>query len=130
MDILGIGPLELLFILLIALILVGPKDMARFGRSMGRFLNRLYHSESWRVLNEASQTLRTLPNRLAREAALEELDSVRKEIESTGKELTGQVQEIDRGLRAWTETPADIKPKEKAAAEEGRQPEQPGEPGE
>ncbi len=105
MDILGIGPLELLFILLLALVLVGPRDMRRFGRSLGRFLNQMYRSESWRVLNEASRTLRTLPNRLAREAALEELDSVRREVEDAGKELRMEVREVDQGLRAWTEVP-------------------------
>ncbi|HHH82587.1 MAG TPA: hypothetical protein ENL35_06340 [Chloroflexi bacterium] len=121
MDILGIGPLELLFILLLALVLVGPRDMRRFGRSLGRFLNRMYRSESWRVLNEASRTLRTLPNRLAREAALEELDSVRREVEDAGKELRTEVRDADQSLRAWTEippqTPADGESSPAAGAE-------------
>lgn len=126
MDILGIGPLELLFILLLALVLVGPRDMRRFGRSLGRFLNRMYRSESWRVLNEASRTLRTLPNRLAREAALEELDSVRQEVKRTGEELDAEAKKIDRGLRAWTEVPVDFQGEPESAPErkgEGSPPE-------
>lgn len=81
MEILGIGPLELLFILLIALIAVGPKDLGKAARSMGRLLNQLYKSEAWQNLGEASRNIRTLPNRLAREAALEELAQVKREME-------------------------------------------------
>ena len=81
MEILGIGPLELLFILLIALIAVGPKDLGKAARSMGRFLNQLYKSEAWQNLGEASRNIRSLPNRLAREAALEDLAQVKREME-------------------------------------------------
>jgi sec-independent protein translocase protein TatB len=103
MDILGIGPLELLFILLIALIVVGPKDLARVGRTLGRTLNRIYRSDSWRVLNEASQTIRTLPNRLAREAAIEELDAVKEDVDKTRKELENESQKFNQSLKAWTQ---------------------------
>jgi sec-independent protein translocase protein TatB len=53
MDIFGIGILELVFILIIAMIVVGPRDLGKVGRQVGRFLNRMYKSESWRMLNEA-----------------------------------------------------------------------------
>ena len=102
MDILGIGPLELLFILVIALIVVGPKDLARVGRTLGRTLNRIYRSDSWRVLNEASQTIRTLPNRLAREAALEELDSVKDDVDKTREQLASDAKNFNQSLQAWT----------------------------
>ena len=81
MEILGIGPLEALFILLIALIAVGPKDLGKAARSMGRLLNQLYKSEAWHNLSEASRSIRSLPNRLAREAALEDLAQVKREME-------------------------------------------------
>jgi sec-independent protein translocase protein TatB len=103
MDILGIGPLELLFILIIALIVVGPKDLARVGRTLGRTLNRIYRSDSWRVLNEASQTIRTLPNRLAREAALEDLDSLKNDVDKTRQELESESRKFDQSLKAWTQ---------------------------
>jgi Sec-independent protein translocase protein TatA len=81
MEFLGIGPLELAFIILIAVIVIGPRDIGRFARSAGQFLNRLYRSEEWKALNQASRNLRTLPNRLAREAALDELEKTRQEAE-------------------------------------------------
>ena len=91
MDFLGVGPLEFLFILIIALVVIGPRDLGKYARSAGRFLNRLYRSESWRVLTETSRNLRTLPNRLAREAALEELDDVRHSIQGVHEDLTTEI---------------------------------------
>ena len=101
MDILGIGPLELLFILLIAMVVVGPRNLGKAGRSIGRFLNRLYRSENWRLINEASRNLRNLPSRLAREAAVEELDAVRNDLAATGRDLTQDIRDLNAGLRAW-----------------------------
>jgi sec-independent protein translocase protein TatB len=105
MDIFGIGILELVFILIIAMIVVGPRDLGKVGRQVGRFLNRMYKSESWRMLNEASRTLRNLPNRLAREAALDELDSVRDSIKDAGRMIKGEMQGLDESLQAWTPSP-------------------------
>lgn len=102
MEIFGIGGPELLFILVIALLLIGPRDLGKTGRSVGRFLNQLYRSESWRTLNEASRTLRNLPNRLAREAALDELDQVRKDLVKTSEDLADPAQDIKKGMQAWT----------------------------
>ena len=66
MEILGIGPLEVLFILLIALIAVGPKDLGKAARSMGRLLNQLYKSEAWQNLGEASRNIRSLPQSIGK----------------------------------------------------------------
>ena len=79
MDLFGVGPLELLLVVLLALVLFGPKDIANNARSAGRFLNRLYKSEGWRTMTQASSALRNLPNRLAREAELDQLDQVRRD---------------------------------------------------
>ena len=119
MDIFGIGPLEFIFILLIAMVVVGPRNLGKTGRTIGSFLNRLYRSENWKLFNEASRNLRNLPSRLAREAALDELDAVRKDIEETskaitdtGRDLTQEVRDLDAGLSAWQAPsldPADTK---------------------
>jgi sec-independent protein translocase protein TatB len=107
-ELLGVGPLEVLLVLLLAIVLFGPKDIARSARSAGRFLNRLYHSEGWRTLLRTSETLRTLPNRLAREAELEELDSVRKTLADTRRAVGEGVRTDESGFKAWTrsESPA------------------------
>lgn len=101
MEVLGVGPLELLLVIIIALIVMGPRDMAVAARKVGRFLNQLYKSETWRTVMEASRSLRTLPNRLAREAALEELDEIRDDIQKSGQEIRADVEKA--GQRVSTD---------------------------
>src|SRR4030067_2019059 len=72
MEIFGIGPLELIFIFLIALIVLGPTDMVKAGRTIGRFLRKLVMSPTWRSFQQASKDIRYLPNKLMRDAGLEE----------------------------------------------------------
>jgi sec-independent protein translocase protein TatB len=71
MEILGIGPSELVFIILIAIIILGPRDMQKAGRTIGRWLNKLIHSEGWQIFQKTSTEMRNLPTRLMREANLE-----------------------------------------------------------
>lgn len=105
MDFLGVGPLELLFVLIIALIVLGPRDIARFARRAGRLLNRLYNSEVWGTIHKASQEFRDLPNRLAREAALDELDeSIRRSTDVSGG-VSGSGEGANPALDAWTPSP-------------------------
>jgi Sec-independent protein translocase protein TatA len=73
MEFLGIGPLELLFIFLLALIILGPKDMEKTGKSIGRGLTKLVKSDTWKTIRQASDKVRTLPTELMREAGIEEL---------------------------------------------------------
>jgi Sec-independent protein translocase protein TatA len=80
MELLGIGPLELLVIVLIAVLIFSPKDLAKGGREIGRWINRLYRSETWKSMRQVSQEMQNLPNRLAREAQLDELKELEKDI--------------------------------------------------
>ena len=75
MDILGIGVPELVFILIIALIVLGPKDMQKAGKTVGSWLNKVVKSEEWKGITNASRKLKTLPNELMRDANLDELTS-------------------------------------------------------
>jgi sec-independent protein translocase protein TatB len=71
MEIFGIGTSELIFILIIAIIVLGPKDMQKAGRTIGRWLNQLIRSDSWKVFQRTSAELRNLPRNLMREANME-----------------------------------------------------------
>jgi sec-independent protein translocase protein TatB len=71
MEILGIGPSELFFIIIIALIVLGPKDMQKAGKTVGRWLNNLVRSDGWKAFQQTSKEIRTLPTKLMREANLE-----------------------------------------------------------
>jgi Sec-independent protein translocase protein TatA len=78
MEFLGVGPLELFLVLLLALALIGPKDIGKHARTVGRTLQRVYRSEEWKTVQQASRNLRSLPNRLAREAEFDELDQLHR----------------------------------------------------
>jgi sec-independent protein translocase protein TatB len=71
MEIFGIGASELIFIFIIALIVLGPKEMQKAGRTIGRWLNQLVRSDSWKVFQRTSAELRNLPRNLMREANME-----------------------------------------------------------
>ena len=65
------APLELIFILIIAIIVLGPRDMQKAGRTIGRWLNQLVRSDSWKVFQRTSAELRNLPRNLIRDANAE-----------------------------------------------------------
>lgn len=73
MNILGIGPLELVIIVLILLLILGPDDLEKTGKTVGRWINKITKSEGWMAITTISRELRGLPARLAREAELDRL---------------------------------------------------------
>jgi len=117
MELFGIGPLELVFVLLIALIVLGPEDMVKAGRTIGRFLRKIVTSPTWRTVQQTSRDLRYLPNKLMREAGLEDLKDqlpdagqIRKELnfDEMKKEADRMDKEISSGLSDWTTPPLTI----------------------
>jgi Sec-independent protein translocase protein TatA len=105
MEILGVGPLELFFILLIALIVLGPGDMVKAGRTLGRFLRKIVTSPEWRTVQKASRELRYLPNRLMREANLEDLSKDFSDINKIGGQINDEVKKMEIDLASWTTPP-------------------------
>jgi len=108
MDILGIGPLELIFILIIALIVLGPKDMVKAGRTIGKFLRQIVTSPTWHAVTRTSNELRNLPNKLIRDAGLEEdlkqiQDVTRNAIPSS---LNQDLSKWQQDINSWTTPPS------------------------
>jgi Sec-independent protein translocase protein TatA len=108
MDILGIGPLELIFIIIIALIVLGPSDMVKAGRTIGKFLRQVVTSPTWRAVTRTSDELRTLPNKLIRDAGLEE-DF--KEIQEATKKAVppnfkSDISKWQEDINTWTTPPS------------------------
>jgi Sec-independent protein translocase protein TatA len=128
MDFLGVGPLELLFILIIALIVLGPSDMVKAGRTIGKFLRQVVTSPTWRAVTRTSDELKTLPNKLIREAGLE--DDL-KEIQNTTKnvlpsDLNPEISKWQDGIDSWTTPPTIGKPMpEDQATDEDSHPDTP-----
>jgi sec-independent protein translocase protein TatB len=73
MEVFGIGPLELLLIILLAIIILGPKDMQKVGKNIGQALNKLVKSDTWKTVRQASERMKTLPTELMREAEMDEI---------------------------------------------------------
>jgi sec-independent protein translocase protein TatB len=83
MEILGIGASELFFIVLIAIIVLGPKDMQKAGKTVGRWLNQFIRSDGWKALQRASKEIRNLPTNLMREANMEEVQQIGQDIRNS-----------------------------------------------
>lgn len=85
MEILGIGPQELILIIIVALIVLGPKDMQKAGKTLGKWLNDLIHSDGWKLFQRTSREIRKLPTNLMREANLEEFNQMDKDLREAVK---------------------------------------------
>ncbi len=105
MEFLGIGPLELFFVLLIALIILGPGDMVKAGRTLGRFLRKVVTSPEWRTIQKASRELKYLPNRLMREASIEDISKDMADINKIGGEIGTEIKKVSNDLSSWTTPP-------------------------
>ena len=95
MELLGVGPTEFIFIIIIALIVLGPKDLAKTGSTVGKWLNNLVQSDGWKAIRKTSDELRRLPTQLMREDNLKNF--------LTPADL--QQQAADRKRDAWTGQP-------------------------
>jgi Sec-independent protein translocase protein TatA len=106
MEIFGIGPLEFLLIFVIVLLVLGPKDIEKTARNLGKSLNKLYRSQNYQVIRKASEEIRNLPARLAAEAQLDELKEM-AEFKDLQQDLKDTVKDINTAaadpMKAWTE---------------------------
>jgi Sec-independent protein translocase protein TatA len=110
-EILGVGPLELLFVIILALVLVGPQELGKTARSAGRLLNRVFRSEEWSAVQQASRNLRNLPARLAREAEIEELAKRREALDPMGSSPPDSPRGLPApGALAWKRPTAEKPP--------------------
>ncbi|GAB4578934.1 MAG: hypothetical protein Fur0022_16710 [Anaerolineales bacterium] len=111
MNFLGIGIPEILFFVLIMLLVLGPTDMVKLGRTLGTSIRKLMTSPTWRMIFSASNTIRNLPNALAREAGVEELrQELKRETESI-KKMGQDIQEAAQiNLPNPTPLPNHLKP--------------------
>lgn len=103
MEILGIGVPELTFIVLIALIVLGPKDMQKAGKTIGTWLRKVVLSDEWQGIKDASRKLKTLPNQLMREAG-DILPEVREFDQFRNKDIKVTMPADDHGT--WSGRPS------------------------
>jgi Sec-independent protein translocase protein TatA len=94
-GIFGIGIPEILIVLALALIILGPQDMVSTARKLGRWVYQVYHSPTWRTIMSTSQEIRQLPTKFVREAGLEDtvedFKNTTANVKAQLKEVTGDV---------------------------------------
>ena len=112
MEFLGIGPLELIFIGIIAVIVLGPKGMVKAAKEAGKVIRKVVRSPVWRDVVDTSREIREFPRKIVREAGIE------KDIDDLRKSTRGTFEEIDRFHRGSV-NPADIEPIEGKDREKG-----------
>ena len=117
MEFLGIGPQEIIVILVIAVIVVGPKRLPEFAVQLARLVRRLRG-----YATDVTQEMRAELDELTREyeRIRAELDEVRQ---STEKDVDSMTVEVDRALKeapAIIESSAEPPPEERDHSEEPR----------
>lgn len=105
MEIFGIGPLELVLIVVVAIIVLGPKEMMTSAQKAATWLKKLRKSDIWATTKEVMD----IPNQVMKETGL---DKEIQEIQSLTNKTFSQ--------SAWT--PNTLLPKEKASAEKVEEP--------
>jgi sec-independent protein translocase protein TatB len=103
MQIFGIGPLELLLIILIMLILLGPKEMLATAYKIGQLIRKVVRSPMWATLMDTSREIRDLPKTILQETTLENdfneikkiAETPGKMIEDASKDLTVEIEPIE-----------------------------------
>ena len=99
MQFLGIGPLEFLLIIVIAIIVLGPKGMVKAARETGKMIRKLIRSPLWRDVMDTSREIRDLPNKIAREAGIEE------DLEDLRRSTQRSLYDIDRSMYTEYQSP-------------------------
>lgn len=100
MEILNIGPLELIIILILMFVVLGPKDMILTAQRIGQWIRKFVRSPMWREIWGYSQEIRELPQKIMEESGLEEtLAEVRQSTQAAADELHNQIKEVTDATR-------------------------------
>ena len=120
MNIFGIGPLEIVFVLIIGILVFGPDGMITAGRKMGKFMRSIIRSNWWQNVRKGVTEIQYLPQRLMREAELEELNELRM-LTKEGFPKIGGKDLIDSS--SWSGSPIpETKPEDQKITETEDQP--------
>jgi Sec-independent protein translocase protein TatA len=100
MEILNIGPLELILILLVMFFLLGPKGMLLTAAKIGRWIREFVRSPMWKEIMGYSQEIRELPQKIMDDTGLKEaLAEVEQTTKATVTELNTTVNDAVQSAR-------------------------------
>jgi Sec-independent protein translocase protein TatA len=116
MEILGVGLPEIAFLVLLALILLGPKDMIKAGQTIGRALRKFITSPTWQAMRTTGKEIQQLPTKLMREAGLEDLKEMEKEIRTGTQQNLAEIRSVENQILAGPTPPQPVSPSKEQAA--------------
>lgn len=120
MNLFGIGPLEFLFIFVIAVIVLGPKGMVDGAREAGKFIRKIIQSPIWRDVVDTSREIREFPRKIAREAGIEkDLEDLRRSTQGTLNEIGNSHIPTIREINGQIQKPLDQKKQEDEKIDNG-----------
>jgi len=100
MEIFNIGPMELIVFLILAFLLLGPKDMILTAYKIGEQIRKFVRSPVWREILRSAQDIRELPTKLMDETGLkEELEAIKKDTQDTVKEVNSTMNDAIGDMR-------------------------------
>ena len=100
MEFLGVGPLELLLVFVLALILLGPREMVNTARKAAVAIRKVTQSDFWKDAVDSSREFRQLPTQIMKETGLdEELRKINRDLSHNQDQVTWEkdVQKIKPG---------------------------------
>lgn len=68
----GIGASEIIFILILMVIILGPKKMVEGARDLGKTIRKVIHSQFWKDAVQTSREIRDIPRKIIDEAGIED----------------------------------------------------------
>ena len=99
----GVGLPELIIVILIGFVVIGPERSRALALQLGRWLSKAMRSPWWREFNQVTQSLRDLPNTLVRMAELEEAQAdIRRTLEELDHETRIDLNERQAAAQART----------------------------
>lgn len=95
MKVLNVGALEFAFILLLALIVLGPKKAVKAAGDVGVWIRKLFSSQLWQDLLTASREIKDLPQKMMDEA---EIQKTLAEIDRSTQGINSAIRDINNGI--------------------------------
>lgn len=113
MDFFGIGPLEVILILIIGLLIFGPQKLPQIGRDIGRAL-RSFRKASMSITSEIEKELEDVKKEVKDIKSEEDLAYVKKGLEGFKRELQDiksdkELTEVKKGIEGFKKELEDIK---------------------
>ena len=137
MRLFNFGIPELLVLLVLMIVVLGPERMLEGARSLGKTIYKITHSEVWSSIWQTSREIREMPKTIIEETGLQEsIDDInatnaelQKDMKSVQSDLDGvkletgqELKKTDTRLASLTKNPPKSLEKNDAPAEEGKAP--------